>query len=116
MRAGGGLEGNLRALKIAVIVMGVLIIVATAVLIATMVRRQMAPSAASAAATRRRQHVLLDEPAGTRIGSVVPVRRPARFAPAGRRARPGGADRPRDRPPLGAHRPRALSALELRAA
>ena len=72
---GGGLEGNLRALKIAVIVMGVLIIVATAVLVATMVRRGMAPSAASLPPPpASNSTILLDEPAGTRIGSVVPVR------------------------------------------
>ena len=71
---GGLLEGNLRALKIAVIVMGVLIVVATAVLIAAMIRRQTTPAAVSLPAPAAGGTVLLDEPAGTRIGSIVPVR------------------------------------------
>lgn len=80
---GGGLDGNLRGLKIAVVVMGVLILLATAFIIATIVRRQMAPTAPAAtpasmatppAPAPVNSSVVLDEPAGTRIGAVVPVR------------------------------------------
>jgi hypothetical protein len=80
---GGGLEGNLRGLKIAVVVMGVLILLGTAAIIATIIHRQMAPAtpparlsstAALPAPAPGDSSVVLDEPAGTRIGAVVPVR------------------------------------------
>jgi hypothetical protein len=73
----GRLEGNLRALKIAVVAMGVLIVLATAVLVATVIHRATAPretAALPAAPAGNPGTVLLDEPAGTHIGSVVPVR------------------------------------------
>jgi len=71
---GGMLEGNLRGLKIAVIVMGVLIVLATALLVATIIRRQAGASSAASSPPAGSGTVLLDEPAGTRIGSVVAVR------------------------------------------
>ncbi len=80
---GGGLEGNLRGLKIAVVVMGVLILLATAGIIATIIHRQMSPTPRTSAQASTstlpapapgNSSVVLDEPAGTRIGAVVPVR------------------------------------------
>jgi hypothetical protein len=67
------LEGNLRGLKIAVVVMGVLIIAATAVLVAAVVHRAMAPQQAAFAPALpdSGSSVTLDEPAGTRIAGVT---------------------------------------------
>ena len=53
----------MRALKIAITVMGVLIVAGTVLLVTLIVRRSAAPGAATAS-------VLLDEPAGTRIEGV----------------------------------------------
>jgi hypothetical protein len=60
--------GNgLRALKIATIAMGVLILLGTAVLIVTIFRRATVPGPAVNVAA------VLDEPAGTRIAGIAAV-------------------------------------------
>jgi hypothetical protein len=62
----------MRALKIAVIVMGLLIVAGTVALVVGVVRRSSAPVASMplpASVT-----ALLDEPAGTRIAGIVAVR------------------------------------------
>ena len=74
------MEGGMKAVKLAVLVMGVLILLGTAVIIGTVIRRATsgapaATAAATAAATGGAPFVaLLDEPAGTAIGGIVPVR------------------------------------------
>jgi uncharacterized Fe-S cluster-containing protein len=65
------MNGGMRALKIATIVMGVLIVLGTAVVITTVVRRTMygpagIPEKAFAA--------VLDEPMGTAIVGIAPAR------------------------------------------
>jgi hypothetical protein len=62
----------MRALKVAVVVMGVLIVVGTVGLVVGIARRgSMPPAQASLPVFAT---ALLDEPAGTRIAAVVPVR------------------------------------------
>ena len=62
----------MRALKVAVVVMGVLIVVGTMGLGVGIARRSAAPSVVSAAAWAA--SVVLDEPAGTRIVGIAVVR------------------------------------------
>jgi hypothetical protein len=66
----------MRALKIATIVMGVLIVVGTTALIVVVVRRMSAPAnpVAIAAPWAASVAAVLDEPAGTRIAGVAAVR------------------------------------------
>ena len=77
------MEGGMKAVKLAVLVMGVLILLGTAVIIGTVIRRATsgAPATvtatvtATAATTAGPPFVaLLDEPAGTAIAGIVPVR------------------------------------------
>jgi hypothetical protein len=63
---------GMRALKVAVVVMGVLIVVGTMGLVVGIARRSAAPSVVSAAAWAA--SVVLDEPAGTRIVGIAVVR------------------------------------------
>ncbi len=56
----------MRALKLAVIVMGVLILAGTGTIVITVVNRMSGPAPASGAAAQ----AVLDEPAGTRIAGV----------------------------------------------
>ena len=66
------MEGGMKAVKLAVLVMGVLILLGTAVIIGTVIRR--ATSGAPAAAIGGLPFVaLLDEPAGTAIAGIVPA-------------------------------------------
>jgi hypothetical protein len=69
LRMGNGM----RALKIAVIVMGVLIVVGTTALIVVVVHRLTSP-APFAAALPASVAATLDEPAGTRIAGIAAVR------------------------------------------
>jgi hypothetical protein len=62
---------GMRALKIAVVVMGVLIVVGTIGLVIGIVRRSAAPVASTATWPAS---VVLDEPAGTRIVGIAAVR------------------------------------------
>jgi hypothetical protein len=64
---------GMRALKIAVIVMGVLIVVGTTTLIVVVARRMTGP-ASLVAGLAPAAAVVLDEPAGTRIAGIVAVR------------------------------------------
>jgi hypothetical protein len=63
----------MRALKIATIVMGVLIVVGTMALIVGVARRTSVP-ASSMATLPASVAAVLDEPAGTRIAGIVAVR------------------------------------------
>jgi hypothetical protein len=65
--------GGMRALKIATIAMGVLILLGTAVIVATIVKRTTMGQAGSGLAGQSFAAVL-DEPAGTGIVSVAAVR------------------------------------------
>src|SRR5580692_9617322 len=69
LRMGNGM----RALKIAVIIMGVLIVVGTTALIVVVVHRLASP-APLAAALPASVAATLDEPAGTRIAGIAAVR------------------------------------------
>lgn len=63
--------GSLRALKIVTVLMGLLIVLGTTVVVITVVRRTMF------AATRfpeRAFAAILDEPAGTTMAGIAPVR------------------------------------------
>ena len=60
----------MRALKIATIVMGVLIVAGTMTLILVVARRSAGPSSASLSISAS---AMLDEPAGTRIVSIAAV-------------------------------------------
>ena len=65
--------GNgMRALKIAVVVMGVLIVVGTTALIVVVVHRMSSPPLM--AALPASMAAVLDEPAGTRIAGIAAVR------------------------------------------
>jgi len=65
----------MRALKIAIIVMGVLIVLGTTGLIIGVVRRSSGPATSQIAATLPALgSVVLDEPAGTRIAGIASVR------------------------------------------
>ena len=67
----------MRALKVAVIVMGVLIVMGTIGLIVGVARRASAPApvaAATVAPLPASMAAVLDEPAGTRIAGIVAVR------------------------------------------
>jgi hypothetical protein len=64
---------GMRALKVAVIVMGVLIVAGTMALVIGVVRRASAPVAPMAALPASVSAVL-DEPVGTRIAGIVAVR------------------------------------------
>jgi hypothetical protein len=64
---------GMRALKIAVVVMGLLIVVGTVGLVVGIVRRSAAP-AVSVAPWPVSARVVLDEPVGTRIAGIVAVR------------------------------------------
>ena len=75
----------MRALKIATIVMGVLIVVGTAALLIAVFRRVSAPSGSALPASVA---AVLDEPAGTHIAGIAAVRDRLAVQLAG-----GGADR-----------------------
>jgi hypothetical protein len=62
---------GMRALKIAVIVMGVLILAGTTTLIVVVARRMTGPASVAVSLPAL---VTLDEPAGTRIAGIVAVR------------------------------------------
>jgi hypothetical protein len=64
---------GMRALKVAVIVMGVLIVAGTMALVIGIARRSSTPVASSAALPASVSAVL-DEPAGTRIAGIVALR------------------------------------------
>jgi hypothetical protein len=64
---------GMRALKIAVVVMGVLIVVGTTGLVVGIARRLTTP-AVSVATWPASAPVVLDEPAGTRIAGILAVR------------------------------------------
>ena len=63
--------GGMRALKIATIVMGVLIVLGTTVVVVTVVRRTMF---GPAGLPDKALEAVLDEPAGTAIVGIVSVR------------------------------------------
>jgi hypothetical protein len=65
------MDGGMRALKIATIVMGVLIVLGTAVVIITVVKRTMYGPAAM---PEKAFAAVLDEPTGTTIVGIAPVR------------------------------------------
>jgi hypothetical protein len=71
---------GMRALKIATIAMGVLIVVGTAALVIVVVHRMTAPTQTAAVAPaggpawRSAVAAVLDEPAGTRIAGITAVR------------------------------------------
>jgi hypothetical protein len=65
---------GMRALKIAVIVMGVLILAGTTTLIVVVARRMTGPAAPLVEGAPSAAAVVLDEPAGTRIAGIVAVR------------------------------------------
>ncbi len=67
---------GMRALKIATVVMGVLILVGTAVIIGTIVRRTMTGSSGSglAGAPEKAFSAIIDEPGGTGIAGIASVR------------------------------------------
>ena len=66
------MEGGMKAVKLAVLVMGILILLGTAVIVGTVIKR--ATSGAPTAATGSAAYVaLLDEPPGTAISAIVPV-------------------------------------------
>ncbi len=75
----------MRALKIATIVMGVLIVVGTATLLIAVFRRVSAPSGTALPASVA---AVLDEPAGTHIAGIAAVRDRLAVQLAG-----GGVDR-----------------------
>ena len=84
--AGGGLSGGgMRAVKIAAIAMGVLIVLGTTVILVTIVKRTVT---GPAAVPEKAYAAVLDEPAGTAIAGIAPVR--DRLA---LQLRGGGADR-----------------------
>lgn len=62
----------MRALKVAVVVMGVLIVVGTVALVIGVARRSTAP-VSPVATVPRSLAVVLEEPQGTRIGGIVAV-------------------------------------------
>ncbi len=64
----------MRALKIAVVVMGVLIVIGTMGLVIGIARRSQAPVVPTAAWPASPARVVLDEPEGTRIAGIVAVR------------------------------------------
>jgi hypothetical protein len=68
-RTGGNLVRGLGVLKVLTVVMGMLILLGTAVVVVTIARR--AGSGQSVAPTRFQ--VVLHEPAGTRIGGIIAV-------------------------------------------
>jgi hypothetical protein len=78
---------GMRALKVATIVMGVMIVVGTIALVITVARRASAP-VPSVATWPTSVAAVLDEPAGTRIAGIAAVR--DRLAV---RLEGGGADR-----------------------
>jgi hypothetical protein len=63
--------GGMRALKIATIVMGALIVLGTAVILTTIVRRTIV---GPAGAPEKAYTAMLDEPAGTTIAGITSVR------------------------------------------
>jgi hypothetical protein len=65
---------GMRALKIAVIVMGMLIVVGTTTLIVVVARRMTGPASPLMAGAPSAAAVVLDEPVGTRIAGIVAVR------------------------------------------
>jgi hypothetical protein len=69
---------GMRALKIAVVLMGVLIVVGTTALIVVVIHRMSGPGmsgpAPSVATLPASLAAVLDEPAGTRIAGIVAVR------------------------------------------
>jgi hypothetical protein len=65
------MDGGMRALKIATIVMGVLIVLGTAVVIITVVRRTVY---GPAGLPEKAFTAVLDEPTGTAIVGIAPVR------------------------------------------
>jgi hypothetical protein len=65
---------GMRALKAAVVVMGVLILLGTAGLVVLVARRAGGPMTATAPSLPSRVEAVLDEPAGTRIAVIVAVR------------------------------------------
>ncbi len=64
----------MRALKIAVVFMGVLIVLGTVGLVVGITRRASVPVAAPIAAMPEVVSAVLNEPAGTRIAGIVAVR------------------------------------------
>ena len=94
----------MRALKAAVVIMGVLIVAGVVTIVVTIVERTgrgTAPALASSA--------VLDEPAGTRIAGTGRPPRSARPDPPGWRSRPGGRFGSAVRPDRGARLPRTLT-------
>jgi hypothetical protein len=79
---------GMRALKVAVVVMGVLIVLGTMGLVIGIARRSAAPVTVPTAALPARVDAVLDEPAGTRIAGIVAVRDRLALQLQG-----GGADR-----------------------
>ena len=66
------MESGMKAVKIAVLVMGILILLGTAVIIGTVIKR--ATSGGSVASGPDKAFVsLLDEPAGTSIAAIAPL-------------------------------------------
>jgi hypothetical protein len=65
---------GMRALKIAVVLMGVLIVLGTMGLVIGVARRSGAPAMAPMAGLPATVAAVLDEPAGTRIAGIVAVR------------------------------------------
>ena len=62
----------IRALKVAVVVMGVLLVAGTATL-GVLIARRVTPLAGGGLASAAPFHAVLDEPAGTRIAGVVAI-------------------------------------------
>jgi hypothetical protein len=65
---------GMRALKAAVVVMGVLIVLGTMGLVIGIARRSGAPVTVPVASSLALVSAVLDEPAGTRIAGIVAVR------------------------------------------
>jgi hypothetical protein len=65
---------GMRALKIAVVVMGILIVLGTMGLVIGIARRSSAPVTAPAPATLAPVSSVLEEPVGTRIAGIVALR------------------------------------------
>jgi hypothetical protein len=65
---------GMRALKIAVVVMGVLIVVGTVALVIGVARRSSAPVVAQVAALPASVAAVLNEPEGTHISGIAAVR------------------------------------------
>ena len=93
------------ALKVAVVIMGMLIVAGFAVLVGVLVTRVGGGGAAAPVAAT------LDEPAGTRIASISASADRLAVSAAGRRPGPGGGDGPAQRARGGPGDAGALSRL-----